>query len=38
MRPYTMDGVYLNMTMDEGERRVRVGYAPPARVAKTSTT
>jgi FAD/FMN-containing dehydrogenase len=26
MRPHTTGGVYLNMTMDEGERRVRDGY------------
>jgi FAD/FMN-containing dehydrogenase len=26
MRPHTTGGVYLNMTMDEGERRVRAGY------------
>jgi FAD/FMN-containing dehydrogenase len=26
MRPHTTGGVYLNMTMDEGEDRVRAGY------------
>jgi FAD/FMN-containing dehydrogenase len=28
MRPHTTGGVYLNMTMDEGEDRVRAGYDP----------
>jgi FAD/FMN-containing dehydrogenase len=28
MRPHTTGGVYLNMTMDEGEARVRDGYGP----------
>ncbi len=27
MRPHTTGGVYLNMTMDEGEDRVRAGYS-----------
>ena len=27
MRPHTTGGVYLNMTMDEGERQVRAGYS-----------
>ena len=27
MRPHTTGGVYLNMTMDEGEGRVRAGYS-----------
>ena len=28
MRPHTTGGVYLNMTMAEGEERVRAGYGP----------
>jgi FAD/FMN-containing dehydrogenase len=28
MTPYTMDGVYLNFTSDEGEERVRRTYGP----------
>jgi FAD/FMN-containing dehydrogenase len=28
MRPHTTGGVYLNMTMDEGQVRVRDGYSP----------
>jgi FAD/FMN-containing dehydrogenase len=27
MRPHTTGGIYLNMTMDEGEGRVRAGYS-----------